>query len=231
MKSIKSLLAVLLVALTAAGFSSCKDDNDGPEMPYIYLDYRLEVLDNGIVNAFANFLSGYPSGQRLRLTGGATLTVNGKNLQYFKSDPSQINTFDYSNNITSTLFGDRSVSFVFRHSSGDVVTTDITLSSLPEFSIPDYKDIQNGKFYSLMADGSAPAGNARFKVQLISSRGDVVDAVEGMNYDFSFSGVPAGVYTLRYIQMTTYRIPASTGIFGGSLEVWNVKTRASVNVK
>lgn len=218
----------LLAMLLASCFTSCKDDNDGPQLPYVYLNYRIEVLDNGIINALANFTTAPYGGQRMKLSGGASINVNGRPLVYYATDPEEENTFDYGTNVTNKVT-DGIVNFVFRHSTGDVVTSSFDLNTLPDFTIPDHSTIINGKTYSLF-DEPDMHSSVQYRVQLLGDNNKVTDATMTPT-GFSFSGVDPGFYTLRYIQTSAKNISSAPGILGGIIEVWIVKTKVGVRVE
>lgn len=226
----KIFLLPLLAMLLASCFTSCKDDNDGPQLPYVYLNYRIEVLDNGIINALANFTTAPYGGQRLKLTGGSSINVNGKSLVYYATDPDQENTFDYGTDVTNRVT-DGMVNFVFRHSTGDVVTSSFDLNTLPDFTIPELSPIIKGKTYELFDEPNMNS-SVQYRVQLIGDNNKVYDATfTPAGFSFSNAELVPGFYTLRYIQTSSKNISSAPGVLGGIIEVWKVKTRAGVRVE
>jgi len=226
---IKKILASLMLTLLCIGFTSC-NDNDEPDLPYVYLDYRIEKLESGVVNAFANFTTSPVGGQRVKLPSKASITVNGLGMTYYASDANVSNTFDYSANITRKV-SDGNVTFLFKHSNGKSTSTNFDLNTLPDFSIPrSYTTIRNGVRYPLFEEEDAKTG-INYVVQLVSHDNKIYEALSGINGEFSFSGITPGSYTLRYIQSTTQQIPETDGTFGGLLQVWNVKSIAGIRVE
>lgn len=218
-----------MFALCALLLTSCNDDSKSldPNTP-LYQEYRVEVLWDGTVNAFANFYSDYTNRKRVKLDNGASIKVNGKSMSYEATDANVDDTFDYACTITGT---GSDVIFDFTRSKGNVLTNSISTNDAQKVDITsDMKLITNGQLYQVESESDVTSFDSSLRVLLMQTGSSTIYTAEIYGTSFSFHNVPIGSYVMRLISYVTKSLQQQNSNAGGTISVYQV-SQSDVRVK
>jgi hypothetical protein len=210
-----------MLAMFAFMLTSCNDDSNGLDANTpIYQEYRVEVLWDGTVNAFANFYSDYANRTRVKLDNGASIKVNGKSMVYEATDSGEDDTFDYACTLTGT---GTDVIFDFTRSKGNVLTNQISTNDAQKVNITtEMKTITNGQIFQVEESSDASAFNSSLRVLLLRSGSSTVYSADVYGTSYSFRNVPEGNYVMRLISYVTKSLQEQNSNAGGTISVYQV---------
>lgn len=219
-----------LFALSFVSLTSCSDDepNDSPLDPSIpiYQEYEVDFYDNGMMNVFASFRKNNGSGESVKLNNGASISVNGSGLSYFRaSDYADYGViYDYSASLTPA----EEVEFKFTRGEGAVYTNSVSKSAITPVSIPDELGvIANDKEVDLGENNFEPEEELTIRLVPLTGTQTVYEGkiLLGERLTFTVSDVPLGMYSLQVMNCREIRTTQNDRTAGGLIKVYYLDSK------
>lgn len=214
--------------------TSCDDDNKGPNYPDNFAFkqvLRVEQLNNGVTNAFANFIAIDGKGEEVsvQLPKVASITANGHKLNYAPAEEGEINYYAYSCELPGTP---QTVTFDFHRLADLTITNTIDMSKVPMVRLPAGDKVENNKVYTYTLSAENPSAEIKIILNGLTAenRGKQYEALILGGGQYRFSGVPKGNYTLVSLCTVEGNLQQQNFTAGGKLEACKVYKINSVNV-
>ena len=217
---------------------SCSDNKGiNPDLP-LAQHYRVEKMEwDGTVNCFANFTAYDAAGDlvRVKLDNGASVKANNRMMTYNRSDLTDPMSYDYTASFDGGIM---EVTFTFVRNSTKTFVNSINIADIPVVVPPALTDIQNGVRYEAELNGISPSSAPKVQVIMSESKGGLTAKTYeadvfygGSNVAFTFNGVPAGTYDVRFLSTVSNQVVQSNGVAGGEIDGCRVSRLMRVNVR
>lgn len=192
---------------------SCDDDdspvvNESDSTTPIFQQYEVNFYpeNKNDVNVFANFFSNDRHGDRLRLVNDASISVNTSSMLFWE-DPAMSGGYSYTQKFAKHP---DEISFVFKRRDNTVYVNKVTRDDVGTVVMPTtLTKIKNGEAFTLDYDFSRLLTDEELICTLRQTGSEIVYRanVNQILETLTFSGVPAGFYTL---QVMTKRVVPTT---------------------
>lgn len=224
---------LILASLALLSFASCDDDDKEAVLPSnvpVYLELHVETLPDGTTNSFANVCAYGEGGTRVNLPDKCGITVNGRQLRYHATDPNVENTYDFANVIA---LDNGVATYTVSTPMNSNYRVSMDMNDIQPVEVPDYGTLTNGKRYPFFEDSHASMKDnvQAFIVSINSATVTTYPTRNNGDGTFSFSGVPAGTYTVRFVSESRFPLPVTTGITGGIFTGWKVTQRNGIRIE
>lgn len=224
----KHFLSLAITFALTAALTACNSDTSLDPNISLYQDYVVEY-NNGKITAYANFHKHNQNGERVKLNNGASITVNGLKMEYYKTYDA-VGAYNYVMEFPANT---KTITFDFQRNASTHLITESEIGKIPEFTVDECDTITNGKQYWITISDGQMYPNISLQAVLVSQ-----DGMSGYNASadsgtksFRFNGVRSGFYTLYTTLYRTETITATDGNAKGSLKTARIVTTYNVKVE